>query len=304
MKKFISLVLAALLAASVFVISTGCSDDKGDDTFSSAVSSSFSEAELNVLLESINICDCESVGGTLRVAKTAADIKNWVQLNKPDIKKVTGIAKKYYSDFSEEQKAVFQKNYDAVAYAEKYLWIDLETSVDVLAEKAGAYMQFEYSDCDDELEDAFMNAINFEFDYQKPDSDSNPTIKNDKKSKFDKESYLEFLLDASSIGSGSAGSSYRLELCAANFMQFVVDNSNCTQKEIKAGMKECYSLLSITDRINFDGDFESVMSVIDEFIQNPSEITDLEKSVDMDKFSKSLLYKFVDIMPEISGVYY
>ena len=316
MKKLLSLMLAAILTASVFIIPTGCSEETGDEVSPSAVDASFDEEELIeadanfdeeeliALLNEINNCSYTSVGGTLRVAEIAADIKNWVQLNKPDTDKVNDIAAKYFVNFNDKQKAAFQKNYDVIAYAESLLWLDLGTSVDILAQKAGAYMQFEYEDCDDELEQAFMDAINFEFDYQKPDSGKDPTIKNSTEANFDKKTYLKFLLDASNIEVGTAGSYYSMQLCAANFMQFVVDNRECTQNEIKEGMKECYNLLSITDRINFDGYFEDIMDTIDQFIQNPSEITDLEKSVDMDNFSKSLLYRFVDFMPEISGVHY
>lgn len=308
MKKMVSLLLACGLICSTLFAVTGCSDSKSGKKSSGDTSSKYYE-----IFDQINNCDVESAGSSMKILQTDFYVKNWLKDNADAIKEGSTVSSsdadselsKYISHMKDDEKAEFGVKCQAVVDADLKL---LPIFYSDRAKAWGADVK-EYNDTEVGICNMFFETLQDALSTEgiKPSADYpyiTPTEEMENNEAFDETTFLDLIYSMSGLESGSAGSTYQLNLDTADFMQFVIDNAKFSESDMKTGIENCYSLLGPSEKLTFDWNFIDVIENIDELKDNPTLITDMGISVAVDKFAKTDLDKLVKVMSEVSGVSY
>lgn len=303
-KKILSLILAGGLICSALLTATGCSDNK-----SGGSSSKKSEAgTYQDIFDEIKNCDVDSSGSSMRILQVDFDIKDWAKNHAELVSGSDAISdagsefSKYVQDLKDKEKTEFGIKCQAVIDADFKLAAMYEFDH---AQAWGIEVQ-EYSDADIDHVGSFLDALEevLVSEEIKPSTKYYDIDPGEDEAAFDKALFLELISSMAGIETATAGSSYELNRDTADFMQLVIDNAKCSEKDVKAGVKECYEMLSPSDKLTFDWNFTGVLSAVDELLENPTMITDMGISVAVDDFKKEDLNKLVKIISEVSGVTY
>lgn len=307
MKKIVSLILAGGLICSALFAVTGCSDNNSDNPSSKGNGGKYQE-----VFDAITDCDVESSGASMKILQTNFYIKNWVKEHGESVSGSDAVSdtgselSNYISQMSDKEKTEFGIKCQAVVDAE--LKIDSTLEFDH-AKSWGAdvqnYSMSDISNCGN-LCEAIQDALSAE--NIKPSAEY-PSIEptddmSEKKDVFDEATFLELIYSMASLETATAGSSYQLSLDTGDFMQFVIDNSQCSEKDMKTGVEKCYNMLTPGEKLTFDWNFSNVLENIDVLIAEPTLITDMGISVAIDDFSNKDLNKLVNVISDVSGVSY
>ncbi len=302
MKKILSLILACGLICSALFVVTGCSDNKSDSGDSSGTPTKYQE-----IFDHIKDCDVESSGSSQRILETNFYIKNWIKDN-PGVVSESNLVSgsdagselsKYIEKFNDDEKAKFGTKCQAIVDAELKLGSTFNRT---RSESWGADVQ-QYSDNNIANFNAFFESLQDALSTEniKPSAEY-PYL--EQEGEFDEATFLDIIFSISNIETATAGSSYQLDLDTADFMQFVIDNADCSEDEIKSDVKKCYDMLGPSNKLAFDWNFPEVIINTDNLIAEPTIINDIGKSVLIDSFSKDKLNKLANIISEVSGVSY
>lgn len=293
MKKIIAMAIAAALVLSMAV---GCSDKKGSDTSSGQISSTAAVYDADgcvALLDGILHYEAGSAGSSLKAVIVAVNILNWTETNQAGEETISATVKDYLSKLSDEDKLTFKQNFEIVdSYAEAIA--DGDGDIVGMIEDSGADAEFEvYSET---KYDVFADAVEAEVDK------INAPAKNTSKSNFDKEDCVEVMKDIANIDTGSAGSSLRALHAAAELVDFIIDCRNCTQDEIKTGVKEAYNSLDDDTKKKFDSNIKLVVDSVDKIAKDASILLGIDADIDMNKFASDKYTAFLDAVEAETGV--
>lgn len=293
MKKIISMAIAAALVLSMAV---GCSNKKGNDTSSNQISSTAVAYDADgcvALLDGILHYEPGTAGSSLKAVIVAVNILNWTETNQAGQDQISATVKDYLSKLGDEDKLKFKQNFDVIDdYAEAIA--DGESDVTALIADSGADAKFEtYSEI---KYDVFADAVEAEVDKISVSSESAT------KSNFDKEDCIEVMRDIANINPGSAGSSLKALHAAAELIDLVIDSRNCTEEEIKTGVKESYNSLDAETKKNFDSNVKEAVDQVNKIIKDTSLLAGIDEDVDMNKFLSDKYNAFLETVESETGV--
>lgn len=305
MKKIVSLILACGLICSALLAVTGCSDSKSGGKSSGDGSSKYHE-----IFDKISECDVDSSGSSMRILQTDFYIKNWLKDNADSGTTVSSSdagtdLSKYISGMKADEKTTFGVKCQAVIDADLKL---MSVYSSAHAKAWGADVQ-EYSDTDIGVCSTFFETLEEALTTEdiKPATEYpfiDPTDDMEKTDVFDESTFLAIIQSMAGLETGTAGSSYQLNLDTADFMQFVIDNAKCSEDAMKTGVQHCYDMLSPSEKLIFDWNFPDVLDAVDELLADPTMITDMGKSVAVDDYEKKNMDKLVKAISEVTGVSY
>ena len=291
MKKMISVVLAAALVLSLAV---GCSDKKNDDNSNSQISSTTAAYDADgctALLDDILYYEAGSAGSSLKAVIVAVDILNWTEVNQAGQEQISATVKDYLNKLSDEKKSIFKENFEIIdSYVDGI--VDNDSEVIPLIDDAGADKKFDiYSE---NKYDVFADALEDELDkIVTDDNDVN-------NSNFDKEDCIELMCDIANVN--LADSSLKQIHVAAEMIDFIIDCRNCTETEIKTGVKESYDSLDADTKKKFESNVSAIVDHVNRISNDVSLLVGIDDDADMTKFASDKYNAFLDAVEAETGL--
>lgn len=267
---------------------------------------------LKNVLDKIAELDIYALDSTKQLVKADFDIKHWIKSNRDFIaheedtdSPINSQLTSYYNAFSEEDKLKFASNFDMISRADAAINEIFRTEgLDFYKDKFHIDTEG-YTESDILFCERLLNDIN-EAIGDKHNTFESSFVVNDS-TPFNKEAFYDMMIDTSGVYWGSAGCSIRAAEAAGEMMNFTVDVSKCSKKEMVAGVKECYAKLNPSERFYFDTTVTSIISAVDQLEKDPNSLGDLESAqitIDFDNYSRENRDKFMAALTDLSGINY
>ena len=302
-KKMLCMLLTGAMLCTMVLGASGCSDKGTGGSDDPIVGGGIKYQEI---FDTIKDMDVVSSGSSMRILQTDYFVKDWLKDNASivstsDVTDVAAELSRYVADMTDDEKASFGEKCQAIVDAE----VKVGSYGDTERLTAWGIESKQYEEKDIQICFAFTNALTdgLESENIKP-AVNFPFIDAEEPSAtvFDRATFLDLIFSMSRIEFATAGSTYSMDLDTADFMQFVIDNKGA--KDTKEGVEACYAMLSPSNKLTFDWYFPTIIENVDTLVADPEIITDMGKSVAIEKFKKKDLNKLVKVISEVSGVSY